>query len=85
MKSFGRTKRKKTKKAPDRYQNPSEEEKEKKSHYHRDRNKNLSKEEKQKKVEYMRNYYLAYKKNFLDFLGFYKVVENRRYLGQKLF
>ena len=51
-------------KARERYQNLSEEENEKKRQYHRDRNKNLPEEEKKKKVEYMRNYYLAYKKQF---------------------
>ena len=50
------------KKARDRCNNLSEEEKEKKHQYHRDRTKNLSEEEKEKKVEYMRNYYLAHKK-----------------------
>ena len=63
------------KKAQDRYQNLSEEEKEKKC---------LSiivieiriflKKKKENKVEYMRNYYLAYKKKFKLLLGFYKVV-----------
>ena len=44
-------------------------------------NKNLFEEEKQRKVEYMRNYYLAQKKKYS--LGFYEVVGNWGFLGQK--
>ena len=38
------------KKAQDRYQNLSKQQKEKKRHYHLDRNKSLSEEEKEKKL-----------------------------------
>ena len=33
----------------------------------------------------MTNYYLAHKKNFFDFLEFYEIAGNRRYLGQNVF
>ena len=50
------------KKAWERYQSLSEEEKENKTKKAQDRYKIFSEEKKQKKVEYMRNYYLAHKK-----------------------
>ena len=50
------------KKAQERYENLSEEEKEKKCQCYHDRTKNLSEEETQRQAEYMINYYLAHKK-----------------------
>ena len=61
-KYYQKNKEKLQNEARERYQNPSEEEKEKKCQYHCDRTKNLSEEEKQKKVEYMGNYYLSSRK-----------------------
>ena len=57
-----KTKKMLQKKAWERYQNLSEEEKQNKTKKARDRYKIFSEEKKQKKVEYMRNYYLAHKK-----------------------
>ena len=50
-------KRKTTKKACERYQNLSKEEKEKEQQYGRERSKNLSKDEKQKLAEYRKKYF----------------------------
>ena len=59
---LSRTQTKTWKKAHERYQNLSEEEKDKRQKMVRDRYKNLPKEKKQKLREYMKKYYLAHKK-----------------------
>ena len=61
------------KKAPERYQNFTEEGKEKKRRYYREYNKNLSEERKQKLVEYKRNSYIKNKLLMDDFLDFLKI------------
>ena len=56
-------KKKKTKgkkKARERFQNSTTEDKEKKLPYHCKRNTDLSEEQKQKLVEYRRNYYITH-------------------------
>ena len=73
-KYYRKNKEKLPKKACERYQNLSEEDKEKKRQYNRVRNKNLSEEEKEKKVGYIRNYYLAHKKIFRVDLWIYVIL-----------
>ena len=51
-------------KARERYQNFTEEEKGKKRQYYRECNKNLSEEQKQKIVEPGRNYHIMHKNNY---------------------
>ena len=80
-KYYQKHKEKLRKQVRERYQNLSEKEKEKRQRKARDRYQNLSEEEKEKKVEYTRNYYLT--NYYFAFLGFYKVVGNRGYLGTK--
>ena len=79
-KLFWRRKKKRRKKAWDRYENLSKDEKEKKHQYHCKRNKNLCDEEKEKKVDYMRSYYLGHEKYllswFVDFWGL-KAIEKQ--------
>ena len=54
--------KKRPKKAGERYQSFTEEEKEKKRQYYCKRNKNLSKKQKRKLIEYRRNYYIRHNK-----------------------